>query len=251
MKRWAYVMGCCMVSSLVHAGVYSQDFNAAANNSTDLGDGSIISGSQAFVYNPSGTDGFLVLSQDFTGGVIGNFVLPVLDPVDAITGFTATFDSYFKASGVPADGFSFNVGSIGSLPYGGEEGMYSSGSMLSIGFDTYSNQGIRVFTNGVLAAENTSIVPIVDSSWKGVEIVLDANGLDVTYDGSAVFTDLNVSGYNPQTGDRFGFAARTGAAYEDAFFDNVNVQTVPEPATLGLVGLFGCGAMLVRRIFKI
>ena len=31
--------------------------------------------------------------------------------------------------------------------------------------------------------------------------------------------------------------------------DNLNVQAIPEPATMGLIGLFGGGIMFVRRFF--
>jgi len=235
----------------VQAGIYSQDFNSATHLSKDLGDGSIISGDNAFAWASE----FMVLTQDLPDtGSVGNFILPTLDVGYAIDGFTASFSSYLKASGTAADGFSFNIGAIsGALPYGGESGMYSGGPMLSIGFDTFSDQGIRVYTNGVLAAQNLSITPNVSAGglWTETSIILDENGLDVIYGGTSAFTDLDVSGYIAQDGDQFGFAARTGASTEDAFIDNVNINTIPEPATLGLVSLFGGGVLLMRRIFLI
>ena len=243
----------------VEAGIYVNNFDLAADSSTNLGDGTVISGDQAFVYNPTGSSGVMVLTQDLTGGKIGNFVLPDLDPAAAIIGFTATFDLYFKASGAPADGLSFNFGSIsGALPYGGEEGLYSSGPMLSVGWDTYDNGSdplsIEVFVNGASVANNTATPPIVETaggSFQNVSIVYDENGLDVVYAGTSVYTDLDVSGFTPQSGAQFGFAARTGGSYEDAFVDNVSVETVPEPASVLLV-FMGMGLIgLKRRLFAI
>jgi hypothetical protein len=34
-------------------------------------------------------------------------------------------------------------------------------------------------------------------------------------------------------------------------FDNANLTVIPEPATMGLVGLFGGGLLIIRRRLKI
>lgn len=250
MKKWVLIVGFIAAAVSVQAGSYVNDFDSAGHLSTDLGDGSVISGDQAFVYNPAGNSGVMVLTQDFTGGKVGNFILPTLDVGYAIDGFTATFNSYLKASATPADGFSFNIGAMpGTLPYGGEDGMYSSGTMLSVGFDTYgADIGIDVFINGILLSQNLLVTPNVSAAgiWTEITIVLDENGLDVIYGGTSAFTDLDVSGYVAQDGDRFGFAARTGASFEDAFIDDVDIQTVPEPASALMICL-GASLVLVKR----
>lgn len=197
----------------------------------------------------------MVLTQDLESGKgkVGNFILPTLDVGYAINGFTATFSSYLKAVGAAADGFSFNIGNMpGTLPYGGEAGMYSSGTMLSIGFNTYGSPGIHVYTNGVQVAQNLSITPNVDATgiWTDTTIILDENGLDVIYGGASVFTDLDVSGYVAQDGDQFGFAARTGDLIEDMFIDDVTVTTVPEPASVLLIAIGGTLIALKRRLFS-
>ncbi|MFA7256985.1 MAG: hypothetical protein WC047_05365 [Kiritimatiellales bacterium] len=261
MKKWVLFAGLTAAVS-VQAGNYSQDFNSASAGSTDLGDGSTITDSGtgfAQVYSNE-TWKALRLTQDGPSGsaMTGNYAFPDLDAGNTVSGFTASFDVLIKNDyNGTADGFSFNFGTLGALAYGGEEGMYSgSGSMLSIGWDTYNNggsdpQSIEVFVNGVSAGNNTAVPPVIASSLSGpfqsVFINWDANGLDVTYGGTAVFTDLDISGFTPLTGAQFAFAARTGGENEDVFIDNVNINTIPEPAGAALIAAIVAAAFFIRR----
>lgn len=252
-KGIVWLCGFLLVSS-AQAGLYTQDFNSAANLSTDLGDGTTITSTtgHAQVYD-TGSWKALRLTQDQVAGQTANFALYDLDAGGAITSFTSSFDSLIKGGADPADGFSFNFGTLPVLPDGGEMGM-SGGSMLSIGWDTYAGggRGIEVFVNGS-SVSRSGVQPIlqpdINQAFTRATITWDETGLDVIYNGASVFTDLDVSGFTASAGDRFAFAARTGAAYEDVFIDNVNVATIPEPAVVGLVTLFGGSILFVRRIF--
>lgn len=247
-------------AALAQAGSYSQDFDSASNGSTDLGDGTTItdSGSGVAQVYDYGTWKALRLTQDAidSQNTIANFALSDLDSGSAIVSFTATFDVLLKSTEDAADGFSFNFGTLGLLPDGGEEGM-SGASMLSIGWDTYDNgsdpNSIEIFVNGSSVANNTSVIPIIsgdlNGAFRSVTITWDSNGLNVSYDGIAVFTDLDVSGFSASSGDRFAFAARSGTEYEDVFIDNVNISTVvPEPAS-ALLLLAGGGLIALKRRF--
>ncbi len=260
MKKWLCSFTVLLMAAVsVQAGSYSQNFNSASAGSTDLGDGTTITdniGGIAQVYD-NGSWKALRLTQDGTAGTIGNFAVGDLDAGTVVQSFTTTFDLLIKDdTGNTADGFSFNFGTLGTLAYGGEEGMYSgSGSMLSIGWDTYDNggdpQSIEVFVNGVSAGNNTAVPPVIASSlsdpFQSVFINWDANGLDVTYGGTAIFTDLNVADFTPLSGAQFAFAARTGGSYEDVFIDNVNISTVPEPAGATLIAAIVAAAYFIRR----
>lgn len=259
MKKLLYSFTVLLMAITTLAGEYSQDFNSVANLSTDLGDGTTIidSGTGVAQVYDNGNWKALRLTQDGSGGTVANFAIGDLNSGVPVTSFSASFDVLIKDSDTgPADGFSFNFGTLGTLPAGGEEGMYSSGSMLSIGWDTYSNgasdpQSIEVFVNGVSVGNNTSILPIIASSlsaaFQTVSINWDANGLDVTYGGQSVFTDLQVSGFTPLSGAQFAFAARTGGSDEDVFIDNVNVNTIPEPASMTLIAAILAVTYFIRR----
>jgi hypothetical protein len=126
--------------------------------------------------------------------------------------------------------------------------------MLSIGWDTYeadNGHAMSVFVNGILVTRRTDYFAPVQTSlnapFTSATIVWDENGLDVLYNGVQCWTDLDVSGFTPSAGDRFAFAARTGDSYEDVFIDNVNVQTVPEPASAALIAGVVAAAYFIRR----
>ena len=240
------------------AGTYSQNFDGYADGTTVLGDGTQVldNGSGVTeVYNYSGSTSWsaLRLTQDNVKGQIGNFVIGDLDAGDVVTGFTATFDTLIKADSTPADGFSFNFGTLGSTPYGGEEGMYAgSGQMLSVCWDTYGPDiGIDIIVNGSTVS-HSSVSPVVESSidvaFRAVTIVWDESGLDVMYGGTSVFSD-EVIGFSAGSGAEFAFAARTGDSFEDVFIDNLNITTVPEPASVLLLGSISASMLFIRRRF--
>lgn len=239
----------------VFAGGYTNDFSSYSTV-TDLGDGTTIASSdgQAQVWN-----GKLRLTQDTSSydGQVGNFALYDLDPGQAITGFTVSFDSLIKATSTSADGFSLNFGTLpSSLPNGGEQGMTSS-SLLTIAWDTYGpNTGINVYLNGSSSAlAHNAYSPIVEDNFNdpltSASIVWDSeSGLDVVYNGQTIFSGLDVSGFSATEGDCFAFAARTGASYEDVFIDNLEVATVPEPVSALLLGMTSLLLIGWRRLFS-
>ena len=135
-----------------------------------------------------------------------------------------------------ADGFSVNVAA--NLPNGtyanpAEEG---EGSGLSICFDTWDNgnseaPAIDVKFGGVtVASVHTQVAQSPNSVldvFKDVSIDVSATGvLNVTYDGTNVFTNLQLPGYTPQTGLRFGIGARTGGANENHWIDDLSLTAL-------------------------
>ncbi len=248
----------CLTAVSVQAGSYSQDFNSAAEGSTDLGDGSTIVSSipgvtQVYYH---GSWKALRLAQDEAVATVANYAIPDLDPGVAITGFTATFDVLIKSDGGDAGGgFAFNFGKLGTMPYDGECGMYSgSGNMISVYWKTnYRPRSIDVYVKSGIVGQESAYPMIIgdslDDPFQSVTIHLDANGLDVIYNGQTVFPDLDVFsffGYTPSAGDRFAFSATTDDASEDVFIDNLSITTVPEPMTSSLFTA-GCVAVFYQN----
>ncbi len=67
-----------------------------------------------------------------------------------------------------------------------------------------------------------------DSSFRALECHWDYSGLDLTYDGQAVFTDLATPGFSPTAGQTFAFAASAGiggAGSQDTYFDDLVFET--------------------------
>lgn len=256
------------------AGVYQNDFQGYSAGTVQLGGGtttfltdSFATNSIVQVFNGGDWQGYR-LSQDNETPVGGQAVLqlPDLDPGKAITSFTATFDLLVKNDkGNPADGFSLTFGNLNTgvnYPQAMEQGLLAnSGSTLAASFITYdlnSNKGVyaRLNTTSVgpnITRTNSKDVYVSTSTaaanFRTVSISWSqADGLSLSYDGTAVYSNVALS-FTPQAGYTFGFAARTGALDEDVFIDNINIQTVPEPAAIALVlvGLPGMVLALRRR----
>ncbi len=245
-----------VVTGSVQAGNYSQNFNTAAHDARDLDDGSVIRHSGADVtrvYDNNG-DKALLMTQENAGETTGQYILPDLDAGGSIVGFTATYQMMIKSAN-PADGYSFNFGAIPSAVGGGEDGMYDSGAgpMLSVGWDTHSDTGIDIFVNGQSVAHSGTAPTIFGNddlgNFENVTITYANDRLAVSYAGSLIFDDIDVSGFTASVGDQFAFAARTGGSTENLWIDNVNVTTVPEPATASLMALVAGLGFLIRRHF--
>ena len=245
---------CLALADANGAVQYSQDFNSFPNGTTDLGDGSILFNSQGTV---EVVDGALRLTRDDVNSQDAFYKLPPMD----LPGFVAQFDFLlFDAPGgnPPADGFSFNFGSIADDVIGSENGF---GSGIAIAFDTWDNSapdatendiGFDVIVDGATIAslpEPLGAGPsIVDDQFHTVQVeyanILSAPGglLNVALDGEALFSNILVP-FEPAGGERFAFASRTGGANELLLLDNVTIADrsaiaeIPEPATFVVWGL--------------
>jgi len=246
--------------------VYEQDFDFPGGT-TDLNDGSTMIGSNHDVsvieWGPSNDLWRALWLTSNSQGVMGNFFLPDLSPTVAVNGFSASFDLMFNTNGstIYADGMSFNFGQFNTLSagYGGEGGMYSpgnTGDVLSISWHTYwlGDERLEVRMNGVTVASSTLVPPIIDfndpapsSAFIPVSVSWGAEGLDLTYNNTPIFTNLAIPGFEPEAGYTFAFSARTGADSQNVFVDNLMIVAVPEPATLVLALLVGLAALIGLR----
>ena len=238
--------------------VYSQDFNSAADNTTGtvLGDGSNMVG-YSRVYDSTNW-GSLSAEQKWRAlwltpmaqSVVGNFFMPVKNTGQSVSAFSANFtllNNYInRTSQNIADGFSINFGKFNTTTsaYGGEYGMYSSsddktGNVLTLSFYTYSGGDPRIELryNGSTIATNAMDPfyniqnPAPASAFLPVNFSWDANGVDVTYNGNSVFSNVAVAGFTPGVNDSFAMAARTGADYQNTFVDDIAINTTVAPFT--------------------
>ncbi len=145
-----------------------------------------------------------------------------------LTGFTAKFDMAIgpTTTTTPADGVSF---AVGNLPATWGEGGPGTSHSLAVGFDTYDNGGtggigIHLWVNGThLAVNGTN--PFTNGVSVPVEISYDAtNGVTLKFNGTTIFNNVSVAPFILQSGDQFGFGARTGGAAERAVIDDVQIS---------------------------
>jgi hypothetical protein len=220
-----------LAASQTYAGVFTANFD----------DGAVPAGSTIWgttVVEPTGgvnNSGVLKLTKALPNQG-GSFIINDLDAAQPVNGFDLRFKLRMGGGGgTPADGFSFSVAP--NLPDGtwGEEG---TGSGLSVAFDIYNNA----------AAGTPAEAPSIDIKWPGttvlretrvpigflrttnayvdVQIKLDTDGsLDVIYNGTPVYTDLLLPGFQPTAGVRYGFGGRTGGAFEDQWIDDLQLTT--------------------------
>jgi hypothetical protein len=216
-----------------HAGSYGpQNFSAYAVDTTNLNDGTEISSNNGICRVRGNSNRYLRLTDSGSGNTTASFKLPDLDPLQVARSIAISFSLYMSSSGNPADGVSVNFGSIPAGDGGGEAG-FAMAKGLTIAWDTYDNGGdprsIEVFADGVSIANHTfsSIgLGATSNSSRDVAIFWDENGLDLSYAGIALATDLPTPGFEPRAGDRCAFSARTGGATQTTRIDNLAVTTV-------------------------
>ncbi len=224
------------------AGSYGPQAFNFPDGSTDLGDGTQMA-STTNVTSIQG--GALRLTQAGVGGTEASFKIPDLDAGESLDSFTVTFRVRMVRDGgaTPADGWSLNVGDIPS-GNGDGEGGFPIAKGLVVAWDTYDSGGddpsIEVFADGISAGNSVQTFPFEASNnnlFRVVSIHWDANGLDVAYNGTAIFTNLPVPGFVPTPGYTFAFSGRTGGATQDTILDDLEIQTttVIPPATGGVV----------------
>lgn len=234
----------------VHAAtIYMQDFNAFANGTNQLGDGSIISESgDASVQN-----GALRLTLFGSSENVGTFRIPGL--TGASVGWTAQFSVTISSEGLPADGFSFSWGAgigLDSFPGGSESGWDSEVDHLNFSFDTYDN-GDGDWGLAIGGADGTSLFDFTSVSGPllGVEETANAQ-VSVAWDpvrGASLrttgfntninVTDIPTHGFTAADSNVFAFSARNGGLTETLSIDNISIQSIPEPgaATLALIAI--------------
>ena len=78
---------------------------------------------------------------------------------------------------------------------------------------------------------------------------------DVRVDGLSVFSSLtNTTVFtefhnNASYAGTAGFSFNSNAGGQTGYLDNLSIVAIPEPATLGLIGVFGGGMLFIRRKF--
>ena len=236
----AILIAVVCAGAAARGGSYTQTFNAAAVGGTTLGDGSTIGASAGTITTSiqqvTAGDNALQMMTAGWGSASASYKLPNLDLTKPIQSFDATFKvkmSKQSAGAVPGAGWSLNFGAVPTSGNGAGEGGFVMTGGLSIAWDIYNNGGgdvpsIEVFSAGV-SVGNSPRTFIYDETYRTVAVHWDFNGLDVTYDGVAIFTDLPTPGFVPLAGNKFAFSARNEPSNTmNMFLDDVVMTTAIE-----------------------
>jgi len=242
------------------AATYANNFDAYADGTTDLGDGTVMTGSSASIQG-----GRLQLTIDNVGGGFSSFHTGPL--ANSSQGWTASWDyEMFDAAGgnPPADGFSLNYGDFTVGTQGNAEEGFASTNNLSFEVDTWMNfdgeQGVNIsgrvggqdiqnqlgaFNNGPILNDGQLVSGTMTASYDAVAgtVSFVTTGLETNAD----FVGIDLGGNTGDDAWNFAFSARVGGANSDIIIDNLVITTVPEPSGLALLGLGAFGFFLRRR----
>jgi hypothetical protein len=242
MNRFCLSLSCIIAVLAIQsafAGQYFQNFNGSAVGATTFADGSTLFsshlGSVAAVVDSTYTE--LQLTAVGSTDTRSAFILPVLDTNAPVTAFSAKWNSpVYGDFPSAANGFSFNFGQFSpdtnliSATYFQESG-YSNGLCFSVQTYYGATPGFYIRINGANVASLPTANPAAfwgtnnptrhffEVDWNLM------NGLTVRMDGQNLFTNVATTGFIPQLGDRFVWAARTGDSTEFVRLDNIAIIT--------------------------
>lgn len=225
----------------------------------------------AFVFVSSGTAlGSIIYSEDFEGiGAGGSLSSPWTWGVQGVNDNGATVAWNYFPGGTPG-----NIYTIDGDQGGPDQGSATLRSFADYGADYNSAQEIKTllrYEHTITAAEAALGTARFEFDYKSIDIAAASrvyaslnliNGSDYsaisedTLQITAADTlwsegvlEVDISG---QAGNVLQIGTQVYATQWSATataLDNINVQAIPEPATMGLIGLFGGGIMFVRRFF--
>jgi hypothetical protein len=228
----AIVGSASFAASAGATSVFNEDFESyALGNSDGQGGWVDFGGSRTVdIVNSFANGGSQSIAFSTNPGYGGDSTLDLADPIT--TGQLAlSFDIYQPA------GFD-----------GTAEIYLSRLATLSGGFQT----GLHLVGNGGTGqfGPGDSTTAILTDQWVGVtvSIDLDADTAAVSYGGTEIYNGTWVNGGDsPSQFQGLNIWASNGANAENFYLDNLNLDIVPEPSGLTLLGLSFIGLVLRRR----
>ncbi len=241
-------------------------FDSGDLTNTGTASAAVIAARGTAVFTPAGgvnDSGFLSLTEAATSQN-GSLVVNNFSGSNAQGALIANFNINLTASGtsipgVPADGFSLSWGSDvpdDVINTGAEEG---AGTGLIITFDVYDNVdanpdngageapaiGIKYKGAFVTPEKLVSRAFLQPLDWARVAVRVENDGtVDVSFDDSLVFLNVQLPNWTGLANGRFNLAGRTGGAVQTHWIDNVILHTTQyvgpvtltqQPASIGVL----------------
>jgi hypothetical protein len=223
------------------AGGLAVGFDTFADNATDvpsvqiLCNGATVANFPASVFTevPPLSGGTFTLTNPVTGGTTANInynaaASTVQTAMRAVSGWSTV-----TVTGT-APNWTVNRGAVGSYadPTGNPIGLNPSSSLVSV----VNTVDATPTTNEVWTI---SLLPrgfVFDTTPRSVAIHWDDSGLDVSYNGQVICTNVATPSFTPLPGHRFGITASTASSNsQDTFIDDLLITTVDKLETGGPV----------------
>lgn len=216
----------------------------------------------------SGTAGFTTFgnampssgSVELTASAAGQYGSIFLDTPLYAASFNASFDFYIDSTGPSGsyrgDGLTFAWVTSPGLGGGGGELGFTGLTGYIVEFDTYWNEGYEPLSSKLFWDQSNHIAvaqavnaplsladtpEMVGNGWHKVDILFNNGLIQVEMDGTE-FINHTLSGYIGSDA-YFGFTGSTGASYSRQLIDNFEINVVPIPTSIILLGsgLLGLG----------
>ena len=167
-------------------------------------------------------DDFYLRLTDNAGSQQGSAILEDQNPGQAIDSFAAYFTKY-AWNGGGADGIGFRFGDLSDASFNQNVGP----SGLTIVWSTYNNDRIRAYYDGNLIAESSPRQ--LRGQWTYAQVAVDRNGqlvvADTADNTAGALIEVQIPGWAPQAGWRFGFGGSTGGISDDQAIAQISIQT--------------------------
>ncbi|MFP6896219.1 MAG: PEP-CTERM sorting domain-containing protein [Roseibacillus sp.] len=229
----AIVGSASFAASAGATSIFNEDFESYTLGNSDGQGGWVDFGGTRIVdiVNTISNGGSQSMAYSTNPGYGGDSTLDLASPITS--GLLAlSFDIYQPAS------------------FDGEAHIFISRSAtLSGGFE----EGLHLIGNGTSGTffdSGSPTTPLLTDQWVAVQISidLDANTAVASYGGTEIFNGAwNNGGASPTQYQGLNIWAAGGAAVENFYLDNLNLDIVPEPSGLALLGLSFVGLVLRRR----
>ncbi len=219
------------------------DFNECTAEPCTAPAGTAIYGSARITPTGGTADSGVLRVVEVGPGVTGAWVINDFRAGEAIAGFTMAFNAHVDdGTTPPADGYSVSWGT--DVPDGtqatAEEG---AGTGLIVAFDLWDSGGgeapaIDIKWQGQTIAHRNVPTDTIESGpgFEEVLINLETDGtVDVVVGGQLIYNNVVLSNFTSLAGAKFAFAARTGGANNNYFFDDVAIDTLPFTGPIAFV----------------
>ena len=255
--------------------IFNDTFNTPSTSGVwnDLNSNDLASRQAAGTTGSTYTLGTGAQAQTLIGSAGGTGTMPepllMRSHFDGTSGGTTVVDLDTDFGSSLAGGqwtFSYDGRLAGTAPNGGWAGFAignpadtPNGGGTALGINIFQSGGVAVWSYGSILANPNIPTPATQDYALNVDVDEVAGTIHATYTDANNPTGHDLGTYNITfvDGGRFfefknlAATSATASGFVDFRVDNVKIETIPEPATFGLMAMLGGGILWYRKCFSI